>query len=67
MRNGGKNAPVEYIDFQLCRLYGCLPSELDKEDAGVISLHLEFLKIETNERNWKAAVKESNDIMDGSK
>ena len=35
-----KPAPPEYQELMLCRLYNCLPSELDEEDFERIVTHI---------------------------
>lgn len=40
-------APADYLDMVLCRLYGALPSALDKEDGARCLRHLTCLSAET--------------------
>lgn len=46
------NLPEEYIDFlMISELYHCTPEELDRQDSSVISTHLHFMRIRSQESN----------------
>jgi len=36
--SGGKNPPPLYLKAELCRMFHCLPSELEKESAEIIKM-----------------------------
>lgn len=38
MLSGGKNPPPLYLRAELCRMFHCLPSELEKESAEIIKM-----------------------------
>jgi hypothetical protein len=38
--------PIEYAEYQACRLYGCTPSELYEQDEETVRLHLAFAAAE---------------------
>jgi hypothetical protein len=42
--------PDEYIDYVLCEKFGCLPSELDKEDDYKLEVFLQIMGFENQER-----------------
>lgn len=42
--------PWEYTELQLCRVYGCLPSELEDESWNVIQTHIAILNAEASVR-----------------
>ena len=46
----GSDLPQEYIEFGMCRVYKCLPSELDNECWDTIRKHLAFLAAEEKAR-----------------
>jgi hypothetical protein len=48
-----EGVPWEYIKLQLCRdVYHCTPSQLDKEDADVVFLHLEMMSTEQEVKDF---------------
>ena len=40
MHTGSGGAPDEYVDFELCQLYSCTPSELDEQDMERVLSHV---------------------------
>lgn len=38
--------PLIYIDYLLCRQFGWMPSEIDKQDNRVIETFLEIMRVE---------------------
>ena len=44
------NIPQGYSNLNLCRIYGCRPSELEREDWGVIQEHIRYLNVEAEVR-----------------
>jgi hypothetical protein len=55
---GAGQAPSVYMELLLCRdVYHCLPSELKRERARDILLHLACMEIEGQKRRVDAAVR----------
>lgn len=43
---GSFDMPHEWFEYQLCKLYGCRPSELSEEAQQTLDLHFQFLRLE---------------------
>jgi len=41
-----KGVPFEFLEYQLCEKFHCLPSELAKQSWGKIELFMEMMNIE---------------------
>ncbi len=51
----GESRPVPWAwnELQLCRMYGCTPSQLAKEDWETVQTHMRFLQVEEEVREFK--------------
>lgn len=48
---GGKDAPFELIEMQLCREFHCLPDELERQDFAKMELFIEMMNLESQYRD----------------
>ena len=52
----GETAPPEYQELMLCRLYNCLPSELDGEEYERILRHIVCWNVEHKKKGEKKEI-----------
>jgi hypothetical protein len=45
--------PWAWNELQLCRMYGCTPSQLAKEDWLTVQTHMRFLEVEAEAQAFK--------------
>lgn len=48
-----KSVPWAWTELQLCRIYGCTPSQLANEDWETVQTHIRFLQVEAEVREFK--------------
>lgn len=48
-----KLVPWAWTELQMCRLYGCTPSQLAKEDRETVLTHIRFLQVENEVQEFK--------------
>lgn len=53
----GQSKPVPWAwnELQLCRMYGCTPSQLAQEDWETVMTHARFLEVEEEVKAFKNA------------
>jgi len=42
--------PFAYYEYKLCRFFGCLPSQLERENAESLEMMWEIMQLEEEER-----------------